>query len=146
MEEQDDGWAGVNAAIARFGIPAQPGDRPAILAALEEQIRLEAEEIGDQFLMRLLCGLLFTLGVAEDALAVWRAKQCNFDTHCGIDVAYLCGTGLEETKAFLAATATEEALSALEYVRHCEDCGNFDGFGVAKEVAELRRFYGVGSL
>lgn len=67
MEDQDDGWAGVHAAIARFGIPARPADRPAILAALEEQVRLETEYVGDQFLMRLLCGLLFSLGVAEDS-------------------------------------------------------------------------------
>jgi hypothetical protein len=140
---EDDRWQGVNAALARFGLSAKPSDRPAIIAALEEQIRLEADETGDQFLMRLLCGLLFSLGVVEDALVVWRAKQCNFDTHCGIDVAFLCGAGLEETKAYLAAVGTEGATAALEYLRHCEACGNFARFSVAGEVAELRRFYGA---
>jgi hypothetical protein len=145
VEDEDDGWQGVNAALARFGVPARPADRPAIIAALEEQIRLEADAVGDQFLMRLLCGLLFSLGQVEDSLLVWRAKQCNFDTHCGIDVAFLCGAGLEQTKALLAAAGTEDAAAALEYLRHCEACGDFAGFSVAGEVAELRRFYRVGS-
>ena len=145
MEDDEDGWQGVNAAVARFGVPARPADHAAVVAALEDQIRLEVDEAGDQFLMRLLCGLLFSLGRAEDSLLVWRAKQCNFDTHCGIDVAFLCGAGLEETKAYLAATGTGEATAALEYIRHCEACGNFTGFGVADTVAELRRFYGAES-
>jgi hypothetical protein len=144
--DEDDGWQGVNAAVARFGVPARTTDRPSIISALDEQIKLEADEVGDQFLMRLLCGLLFTLGQVEDSLLVWRAKQCNFDTHCGIDVAFLCGAGLEETKAYLAAAGTDEATAALEYVRECAACGNFAGFTIAGEVAELRRFYGVESL
>jgi hypothetical protein len=145
VDGDDDGWQGVDAALARFGLPANPADRTAIIASLEEQIRLEAEGVGDQFLMRLLCGLLFSLGVVEDSLLVWRAKECNFDTHCGIDVAFLCGAGLEESKAFLAVAGTEDAAAALEYLRHCEACGNLAGFTVAKELTELRRFYGVES-
>lgn len=145
MEDEDDGWRGVNAALARFGVPARPADRAAIVVALEEQIRLEGDGVGDQFLMRLLCGLLFSLGRVEDALLVWRAKECNFDTHCGIDVAFLCGAGLEGAKAFLASAGTDEAAAALEYLRHCEACDHFAGFTVPGEVAELRRFYGVES-
>jgi hypothetical protein len=143
VADEDDGWQGVNAALTRFGVPAKPDDRSAIITALDEQMRLEADEVGDQFLMRLLCGLLFSLGQVEDSLLVWRAKQSNFDTHCGIDVAFLCGAGLEETKAYLSAVGTDEATSALECVRHCEAHGNFAKFSVASEVAELRRFYGV---
>lgn len=93
--------------------------------------------------MRLLCGLLFTLGNAEDSLVVWRAKQCNFDTHCGIDVAFICGAGLEETKTYLAAAGSEEATAALKYLRKCEECCNFAEFSVAGEIVNLRRFYRV---
>ena len=140
MDEVDD-WQSVNAALARFGIPAKAADREAIIAALEEQIALEADDAADQFLMRLLCGLLFSIGVAEDSLLVWRAKECNFDTHCGIDVAFLCGAGLEETKTFLASVGTKDAAAALEYLRECEESGHFAEFSVAGEIAELRRFY-----
>ncbi|AMV30459.1 hypothetical protein VT84_39060 [Gemmata sp. SH-PL17] len=141
MADEDDSWRGVEAALHRFGLPASIADRPTIGAALDEQIRLEVNEIGDQFLMRLLCAQLFSLGIVEDVLLIWRAKQCNFDTHCGIDVALLCGAGLEVTKQFLEAVKTDEASEALEYIRHCESCGNFAEFTVAGELAELRRFY-----
>ena len=144
MDDEDDEWAGANAALERFGLPARPAARLAIIAALEEQVRLvESENADDAHLMRLLCAQLFSLGVVEDALLVWRAKQCNFDTHCGIDVSLLCGGGLEETKAFLASAGTEESVAALDYLRHCEGCGNFAGFDVAAALADLRRFYEV---
>src|SRR4051794_41965527 len=76
----DDGWEGVDAALARFGLPARPEDRDAIIAALDEQMALEADERGDQFLIRLLCAQLFSLGRVEDSLRVWRAQACHFDT------------------------------------------------------------------
>src|SRR3712207_2508372 len=120
MADEDDGWEGVNAALARFGLPAQPADRPAIIAALAEQIRLEADEAGDQFLMRLLCAQLFSLGVVEDSLLVWRAKSCNFDTRCGSDVQFLCGGGREQTRECLRREGSDDALAALDYLARCE--------------------------
>lgn len=135
-----DDWAGVEAALGRFGLPARPADRDEILAALDDQVRREADEEGDHFLMRLLCAQLFSLGRVEDALAVWRAKSCNFDTHCGIDVTLLCGAGLGPTKVFLSAAGPEGA-AALAYLCDCEAAGDFAAFGVESAVADLRRFY-----
>lgn len=139
----DDDSDGVNAALARFGLPALPEDRAAIIAALDEQIALEADEQGDQFLMRLLCAQLFSLGHAEDALRVWRAKSCNFDTHCGIDVQFLCGAGLESTKAYLRQTAGDDARDALEYLAKCETAGDFRDFSTDRVLEQARKFYGL---
>src|SRR5690349_9772025 len=100
----------------RYGLPAAPADRADIVATLEEEIRREATAEGDHFLMRLLCALLFSLGRVEDALLIWRAKSCNRDTMFGIDVEFLCGAGLPETKAFLAGVGTPAAEEALEYL------------------------------
>jgi len=122
----DDDWEGVNAALARFGLPAQQDDHDAIIAALDEQIALEADEDGDQFLMRLLCAQLFSLGRTEDSLRVWRAKSCNFDTHCGIDVQFLCCADLEPTKAYLRDNGGDEALEALDYLIKSEGAGDFE--------------------
>lgn len=141
MVDDADDWAGVEAALARFGLPARLKDRPAILAELDDQIRREAGGQGDQFLLRLLCVQLFSLGVVDDSIRVWRAKQCNFDTHCGIDVALLCGAGVGPTKEFLAAAGTDEATAALQYLTHCEAVGNFAGFDVATEATDHRQFY-----
>jgi hypothetical protein len=137
----DDGWEGVEAALIRFGLPAKPADRSAIIAALEEQICREADEAGDQFLMRLLCAQLFSLGVAEDALLVWRAKSCNFDTHCGIDVQFLCGAGLEQTKEFLRGEGSDAALEALNYIAKCES--DFAEFTVERVLQQAQTFYRI---
>ena len=140
-----DDWAGVAAVLGRYGLPAKLTDRPMIVTALEEQIGLETREEGDQYVMRLLCVQIFSLGLAEDSLVIWRAKSCNFDTMCGIDVHLLCGAGLEETKSFLAGADTQDAIEALEYLRKCEACGDFDGFSVERASAEHREYYGMGS-
>jgi hypothetical protein len=131
---------GVNAAYARYGLPPALTDRPAIIAALEEEIRREATEDGDHYLMRLLCAQLFSLGVVEDSLLIWRAKACNGDTMFGIDVRLLCGAGLDRTKAFLAGVGTAAAAEALEYIRKCQDEGIFKQFEVAAALAEYRHF------
>ena len=136
-----DGWEGVDAALARFGLPARPEDRDAIITALNEQMALEADEVGDQFLMRLLCAQLFSLGRVEDSLRVWRAKSCNFDTHCGIDVQFVCGAGLEPTKAYLRAVGGDDASDALDYLAKCEAGGDFDGFSPELVVQQARAFY-----
>jgi hypothetical protein len=136
-----DGWEGVDAALARFGLPARPDDRDAIIAALDEQMALEADERGDQFLMRLLCAQLFSLGRLEDSLQVWRAKSCNFDTHCGIDVQFVCGAGLEPTKAYLRQVGGDGALDALDYLAKCEAGGDFEGFSPQRVLEQARAFY-----
>ncbi|WP_445630119.1 hypothetical protein [Nostoc sp. DSM 114167] len=137
----DDGWEGVDEALRRFGLPAKHADRPAIVAALREQIRLETNEVDDQFLMRLLCAQLFSLGVVEDCLLVWKAKSCNFDTHCGIDVQFLCGAGLKQTKEFLRAHGSDPAQDALEYIAQC-DC-DFADFSVGRTLRQAQEFYRV---
>ncbi len=140
-----DDWDGVAAALSRHGLPAKLADRPMIVTALEEQIVLETREEGDQYVMRLLCVQIFSLGLAEDAPVIWRAKSCNFDTMCGIDVHLLCGAGLEQTKSFLEGADTEDAVEALAHLRKCEACGNLDGFSVERASAEHREYYGMNS-
>jgi hypothetical protein len=136
---EDDGEEAVDAALARFGLPAKLADRSEIIAGLEEEITRDEE--CDETLMRLLCAQLFSLGVAEDSLLIWRAKSLNFDTFCGIDVQLLCGAGLEQTKAFLADAGTEDAAKALEYLGEAEESGDFDGFDLEKALAEHRSYY-----
>ena len=140
-EDMSDPWDGVNGALGRFGLPAKPADRDAIIAELREQIRREDDEEGDQFLMGLLCAQLFSLGVVEDSLLVWEAKSCNFDTHLGIDVQYLCGAGLPETKAFLEATGTDDSRAALDYIVSCETGGTLRSFSVEAVLREAKEFY-----
>ena len=140
MSESDDS---VDDALRRFGLPAKATDRSRIIADLQEQIRLEVDEEGDQSLMRVLCAQLFSLGVVEDSLVIWNAKSSNFDTCLGIDVQFLCGAGLEETKQFLETAATDASLRALKYITECETSGDFDRYPLKRVLDETKAFYGV---
>jgi hypothetical protein len=131
-------------ALNQFGLPAKPSNRPTIVAALEEQIRLEEDEIGDQFLMRLLCAQLFSIGFVEDSILIWRAKSCNFDTYLGIDVQFLCGAGLEQTKNYLQLDGSDDAINALDYIAKCES--DFLQFSVESVLQYTCKYYGIVDL
>ncbi len=138
----------LTAALGRFGLPAAPACRGEVLELLAEHVAIEHAEFdhggaGDHELIRLLCLQLFTLGHAADALAVWRAKEASFDLHCGIDVQFLCGAGVAETKAHLSASADRDAAAALAYLDHCEECGNFADFSATQILADGREYYGL---
>jgi hypothetical protein len=129
--------------LHRFGLPADPQHREQIRTLLSEEIEKEAEEEGDQFLMRLLCAQLFSIGKVEDAEIVWLAKSCNFDTMLGIDVQMLCGAGLQETKALFGSIDSDEAKEALTYIEECEKSGDFDRFPIEQALTAYRHFYGL---
>src|SRR5579885_1101550 len=69
-------WKGVDEALDRFGLPADPKHRGQIRQLLVEQIQkqIDDDDDGDQSLMRLLCAQLFSIGNVEDALIIWQAK------------------------------------------------------------------------
>lgn len=139
-------WKGVDDALDRFGLPADPKHRGQIRQLLVEQIQkqIDDDDDGDQSLMRLLCAQLFSIGNVEDALIIWQAKSCNFDTMLGIDVQLLCGAGLSETKIFFSSIDSDEAREATRYIEDCEKSGDFDRFPIERGLPEYRRFYGVG--
>ena len=130
-------------AIQRFGLPARPEHRHDILRLLSEEFAREKQEEGDQELLRAFCAQLFSLGLVEDSLPIWSAKNCNFDTMCGIDVQFLCGAGLASTREFLAGSSAPAASEALGYLTHCEQTGDFAEFTPAKWLAHARYYYGL---
>lgn len=129
-----------DAALLRFGIPAKLSDRSEITRMLEEEMRLDQDACNCS-LMRLLCVQLFSLGIVEDSLIIWRAKSSNFDAHCSVDVQLLCGAGLEQTKAYLSSSRDEEATLALEYLAEAEATDDFNGFNVEKALEVHRSYY-----
>lgn len=106
-------------------------------AALE----LQSQGDGDTALMRLCCVQLFNAGNPRDVLMIWRAKESSFDAHCSIDVQLLCGAGLEETKAYLAADGSEHASAALDYLLRCEAAGDFADFSVESQSRRYSEYY-----
>lgn len=97
----------------------------------QEMLDHQIDEGGIGENIKLCAYLLYKLGQVEDSLLLWRAKNTNFDTLCGIDVQLLVGAGVEQTLAFLRTQDTEEAQAAIEYIEECVETGDFkdlDGY------------------
>jgi hypothetical protein len=130
--------------LKKFGFPASANYREEIRRLLAEEIERERRgEAGDEML-RTLCLQLFSLGVAEDALLIWDAKQSSFDAGSGLDVQFLCGAGLAVTKDYLAKSSAESASDVLKYLTQCEQTGDFADWTPQQTLAEYRRYYGLG--
>jgi hypothetical protein len=130
--------------LERHGLHPDEAGLDEVRALLAEQTRLERASQGnsDTILMRLCCVQLFLAGELDDLLLIWRAMSASFDAHCSIDVQLLCGGGLEETRAHLAAHGSAEAESALKRLLHCEEAGDFDDFSPSRRSAEYAAYYG----
>jgi hypothetical protein len=124
--------------IERFGLdPAGPQlDEIRVLLAEQTALGMSANTL----VMRLLCVYLFDNGSLGDVMRIWRAKRSGWDSQFSVDVKLLCGAGLAETKAFLAASSDELAAEALEYLVKCEN-SDFGGFTPAGYSAEQRAYY-----
>ena len=130
-------------ALQKFGFPASPTHRDEIRQLLAEEIERERNGGSGEEMLRTLCLQLFSLGVADDSLLIWDAKQSSFDAGCGLDVQFLCGAGLDITKQFLAKSATKAASAALEYLGECEKTGDFDGWTPHKTIADYQKYYEI---
>ncbi len=129
-------------AIQRFGIPSDNRFRDDVRKLLEVEIGHEMnEEVEETELLLTLCVQLFSMGVAEDSLLIWKAKTCNFDTQCGLDVQLLCGAGLEATKEYLRSSKDLEAKNALKYLQECVETGDFQDWTPLKWVENYRKYF-----
>lgn len=97
----------------------------------------------EEDLALLCCVQLFSRGHLEDVLLIWDAKQSGFDLSCYLDIQLLCGAGLEATKRFLSSQEGGAAADALQYLRECEQSGDFDEFSPDKHLEGYRRYFGA---
>ena len=61
----------------------------------------------------------------------------------GIDVQFLCGAGLEQTREFLRGVGTDDAMEALAYIAKCVTTGDFANFTVERELEAVRDNYRI---
>jgi hypothetical protein len=130
-------------ALQKFGLPASPQHREEIRRLLTKEIKREKRGGSGEEMLRTLCLQLFSLGIVEDSLLIWDAKQSSFDAGCGLDVQFLCGAGFEATKAHLAASSAPSASAALERLTECQQSGDFDNWTPQASIEQYRRYYGV---
>lgn len=128
-------------ALSRFGLPASVHFRDELRTLLDEAIENVRQGEGDTELLRVFCLQVFSLGVVEDSILIWKAKKSSFDSDCGLDVQFLCGAGLEATKDYLAKADLPFAPAILEYLSHCEKSGDFQDWTPGKTIADYRRYF-----
>lgn len=130
--------------LAAFGLvpPASALPRIREILAREAELERSGGEREDDLAL-LCCVQLFAAGLREDILQIWEAKQSGFDLACSLDVQFLCGPGLEETKTYLRADDSDEARSALARIEVCEAAGDFKGFTPDGHLAHYRRYFGI---
>jgi hypothetical protein len=128
----------------KFGLPASPLDRDEIRRLLSEEIERQHDESAatDVEILRTLCLLLFSLGIVDDALLIWDAKESSFDNHFSIEVQFLCGAGLEATKRFLAGSIAPSAPAASAYLCDCEEGDDFVDWTPQTTIDRYREYYG----
>lgn len=130
--------------IERYGLTPNEKDLPFIRNLLAEETKKASpwnHEDGDEELMRLCCIQLFSKGNLSDTLLIWQAKCANMDAGCMIDVQFLCGAGLEETKTYLQGINQDNARDALAYLLECEETGDFEGFSVENWMEFYRNYF-----
>jgi len=130
-------------ALQRFGLPSSLQYRDEIRRLLKEEIGLELQGNGREEMLRVLCLQLFSIGVVEDCLLIWDAKNSSFDAGCGLDVQFLCGAGLEKTKEYLAAMSDQPASNALQRLIDAEKSNDFNGWTARKTIADYRHYFGL---
>ncbi len=128
-------------ALQKFGLPTLPQYRDEIIHLLIEEIELALKWEDREEMLRTLCLQLFSIGMVEDALLIWEAKQSNFDAGCGLDIQFICGAGVAETKEYLAQSTDPSASEALEYLTECEQTGDFVGSTPLLTIHQYRKYY-----
>ncbi len=128
-------------ALEKFGLPASPQYRDEIRQLLMEEIELARKSEDREEMLRTLTLQLFSIGMVEDSVLIWKAKQSSFDASFTVDIQSICGAGLAETKEYLAQSTDPSASEALEYLTECEQTGDFVGWSQQFSINSYREYY-----
>jgi hypothetical protein len=131
-------------ALQKFGLPANPQDREEIRHLLMEETELAIKWEDREEMLRTLTLQLFSIGMVDDSILIWKAKQSSFDASCTVDIQFICGAGLGVTKEYLAKSTDALAPEALDYLSECEQSGDFDGWTPQSSINSYRKYYELG--
>jgi hypothetical protein len=134
----------VSESLQKYGLVPSDESLPHIRELLAKEAAAERNDLPREEDLALLCCVqLFSRGHLEDVLRIWDAKQSGFDLSCYLDIQLLCGAGLEATKRFLSSQERGIAAEALQYLRECEQSGDFDEFSPDTYLEGYRRYFGA---
>lgn len=130
--------------LQQFGLVPKDEDLPRIRDLLAHEADCERKGDGRQADLALLCCVqLFSRAMDEDVLRIWDAKSSGFDLFSYLDVQFLCGNGLQNTKDFLKKQPSEAAAKALAHLKECEAAGDFEEFSPIAHLEHYRAYFGV---
>lgn len=135
-----------NTSLKTFGLVPDRDAIDEIRSLLAREAKAEREGHGRERVedLALLCCIqLFSRGNLADSLLICDAKSSGMDLGSSLDVQFLCGGGLNETKEFLTTHPSKAASEALRYIKECEAMGDFDGFSPAQFLGSYREYFGV---
>lgn len=129
--------------LARFGLHPSGTDLAEIRRILIDHTARERQlqGTGDTTVMKLCCLQLFNGGALADAVLIWRARHASFDARCSIELEFLCGGGLAETKTHLASLGFAEGEKALKELLEHEESGDLEEFSVESFAATWELYY-----
>jgi hypothetical protein len=122
--------------IAKYGVTPKVEDRIDIRKLLIEEIENE-KNVDNHECLRVLCFLLFSIGIVEDCEVIWKAKTLNMDTRCMIDGVFLCGAGYKETLSYIEDKTRLEEMKGY-IVRNINE-----GFDKKEVINEFKEYYKV---
>jgi hypothetical protein len=130
--------------LARYGLVPADRSLAGIRALLfEESMREMTGAVRADDLALLCCVQLFSRAPLEDVPRIWDAKESGFDLACSLDVEFLVGAGLQETKKYLASLRGPAASKALAYINETQGAGQFEGFDPIEHLKNYRSYFGV---
>jgi hypothetical protein len=134
----------VDESLKLHGFVPDDATLPAIRKMLADEAANErAGNPREEDLALLCCVQLFSRGLMEDVLRIWEAKCSGMDLGGYLDVEFLCGAGLNETKRFLAEQPSQEAAQALAYINEWQVGGQFDDFSPQEHLEHYRRYFEI---
>lgn len=96
-----------------------------LLSALIYLRKTQESDIGIEDIM-FGCLLVTIHRQIEDCLLLWKAKNTDFDTFCGLDIQLIPFMGVPATVTYLQTSHDPDATKALEYILECNENGDFD--------------------
>ena len=126
--------------ISRFQALSNENEIEKIREILLEEIEAYRDAKGDRSseLLMICCMNLCYFGHLEDVSLIWKAKMLSMDTGSMIDTEYLCGAGLEKTKAFLESLSNDWSKKALQLI---EQWGDFEDYNPKRYVEERITYF-----
>ncbi|MEZ2442823.1 hypothetical protein AB6805_13960 [Chitinophaga sp. RCC_12] len=97
----------------------------ALLDSLVDLRKAQPDDAGIEDIM-FACLLVALHRQTEDCLLIWKAKNTDFDTFCGVDIQLVLFMDVPATIPYLQTSGDLDAPKALEYILECDEEGDFE--------------------